>query len=144
MCNSAYKIADCPSIHADAKITRWFTNFCIKYFADNFDVPVVKIYLIGSRVTGVSSKGGLIRPNSDYDFYVVVSDVASKEAATGSALWQTFLDAVRNARTQVNIQRTIEVLISRECNFKQSSSDAISHAAMASREGFVIAERRMP
>jgi len=32
MCNSAYKIADCPSIHADAKITRWFTNFCIKYF----------------------------------------------------------------------------------------------------------------
>ena len=138
MSNDAYRIKDCPSEHADAKVTRWFADFCIAYFSAT---PVAKIYLTGSRVTGISSKGGSVRPNSDYDFYVVIRDTKPELKITGSALWEPLVDAVRNARAQVGIQRTIDALVCTESDFETSLHSEESHATKASREGFVVAEQ---
>lgn len=105
----------------------WFVSFCENYFsAEN----ICRIYLLGSRASGHSSKGGGVRENSDHDFYVVLTDDCSEELHTGGSAWGTFYSKMNAERLSNNIG-AIDAFVIRKTAFQHSAQDPDSAAAKA-------------
>lgn len=105
----------------------WFVSFCTNYLSAE---KICKIYLLGSRASGHSSKGGGVRENSDHDFYVVLIDDCSEELHTGGSEWSTFYSKMNAERLAKNIG-AIDAFVIRATAFQQSAQDPNSAAAKA-------------
>lgn len=114
---------------ASRKIVEEFVDFCVSSLESH---GYLQIYLLGSRATGVSSKGGMVRDNSDHDFMVVIDDSASSDLCTGGNAWSKWYGTVVK-RFGFNV----DCFIMRNSEFQKYRIDPTTPAGKAAR-GIII------